>query len=124
MDLKFKNASFVRKFGGMKGITHKMKMKNILILIITLISLGLSTIWMVMTKYDYEPIIVTLGLITFLITFSASQSRKISNTTTIKGNYNFFDQTIELRDKESKADIENNLRIEGDNNTEKQGIKS
>lgn len=92
-------------------------MKNTLIIIITIISIGFSVNWMIKTNYEHEPIIVTLGLITFLIGFFVTQ--RISNKSTIKGNYNVVDQVNASADK-SDVSQENQSKIEGDRNEIKQ----
>ncbi|WP_276976427.1 hypothetical protein [Flavobacterium filum] len=88
-------------------------MKNTLVLIIIIISLGFSINWMIKTNYENEPVIATLGLIIILIGYISYQKK--SNKSSIKGNYNTVDQSIQ---KSGKADTnkENELKIEGDRN--------
>lgn len=92
-------------------------MKNTLILVITTISLGYSINWMIKTNYENEPIIVTLGLITFLIGYFVNQH--ISNKSSIKGNNNIVDQLIE-KTREREIIKDNQSKIEGDRNEVKQ----
>ena len=94
-------------------INQKQKMKNTLIIIITIVSIGFSINWMVKSNYEYEPIIVTLGLITFLIGLSASQIS--TNKSIVKGNSNKINQTIQKTDKSNLAK-ENQSRVDGEKN--------
>lgn len=88
-------------------------MKNTIIIAIIVVSLGFSINWMIKTNYENEPIIATLGLVIMLIGYVSYQ--KISNKSSIKGNYNEVNQSIE-KTGEADAAKDNQLKIEGDRN--------
>ena len=74
-------------------------------IILNIIALIISIIWLINSKYDYEPIIVSITLLITLIglIYSFGSSKRIN----IKGNKNFTRQDS----RESELDIEGDENI-------------
>ena len=82
-----------------------------LLLIINSIALAFSSIWMITSKFAFQPIVVTLGLISTLIVLIIKKEESDKNSIRIEGNLNKSHQ----ENTNMKAS-RNNIEIIGDNN--------